>query len=55
MKIMFLNKAYTARVFRSISPCKLCMYQFTDCRHIPTDICTLYGGFQNTTEEIFKI
>lgn len=54
MKIMFLNKAHTARV-RDISPCKLCMYFHTNCTHIPTDICVRYGGFQNTNEEIFTL
>lgn len=54
MKIMFLNKAHTARV-RDISPCELCIYCHTNCTHIPTDICVLYGGFQNTNEEIFTL
>lgn len=54
MKIMFLNKAYIARV-RDISPCELCMYSYTNCTHIPTSICIQYGGFQNTNEEIFTL
>lgn len=54
MKLMFLNKAYTARV-RDINPCKSCMYSHTNCTHIPTDICVPYGGFQNTNEEIFTL
>lgn len=55
MKMMFLNKAYAAQVRLDTHPCKLCMYYNTICTHIPTDICVLYGGFQNTNEEIFKI
>lgn len=54
MKILLFNKAYKARV-RDISPCELCMYSYTSCTHIPTDICVQYGGFQNTNEEIFKL
>ena len=42
MKIMFLNKAYIARVYRDISPCDLCIYNSVNCTHIPTDICVLY-------------
>ena len=55
MKIMFLNKAYTTRVHLDVNPCKLCIYNSLNCSHIPTDICVLYGGFQNTNGEIFKI
>lgn len=55
MKLMFLNKAYTTRVREDINPCKLCMYCHINCTHIPTDICVLYGGFQNTNEEIFTL
>ena len=55
MKVMFLNKAYTARVRLDTHSCKLCIYYSTSCAHIPTSICVLYGGFQNTNEEIFKI
>lgn len=55
MKIMFLNKAHTARVREDITPCKLCMYCHINCTHIPTDICVLYGGFRNTNEEIFTL
>lgn len=55
MKIMFLNKTYTARVRSDTHPCRLCIYYSTDCSDIPKGICVLYGGFQNTNEEIFKI
>ena len=55
MKIMFLNKAYTARVNRDINPCKQCIYNSINCAHIPTDVCVLYGGFQNTNEKIFTL
>jgi hypothetical protein len=55
MKVMLFNKAYKARVYLNGHPCKLCMYYATNCAHIPTDVCVLYGGFQNTNEEIFKI
>ena len=55
MKIMLLNKAYAARVHFNTNPCTLCMCRHTNCAHILTEICVLYGGFQDTTEEIFKI
>ena len=55
MKIMYLNKAYTAKVHLGSHPCKLCMYYYTGCAHMPTEICISYGGFQATNEEIFKI
>ena len=54
MKIMFLNKAYKARV-RDISPCELCMYSSTNCTHIPTNICVEYGGFQTSDTKIFTL
>jgi hypothetical protein len=54
MKLMFLNKAYTARV-RDMSPCKLCMYSSSYCTHIPTDICVQYGGFQPSDTKIFTL
>ena len=54
MRIMFLNKAYAAKI-RDSYPCNLCMYHTRNCAHIPTNICIQYGGFQNANEEIFKI
>lgn len=55
MKIMFLNKAYAARNYLDINPCKRCIYNSLNCLHIPERICALYGGFQNTNEEIFTL
>lgn len=55
MKIMFLNKAYAARGCSDIIPCKRCIYNSLNCSHIPAGICALYGGFQNTNEEIFTL
>lgn len=55
MKIMFLNKAHTTGVDLDINPCTRCMYHSIDCTHIPSSICVLYGGFQNTNDDIFRI
>lgn len=55
MKIMFLNKAHTAKVHLGSQPCPLCMYYRVNCRHIPSKICVLYGGFQTADEKIFEI
>lgn len=55
MKIMFLNKAYKALVHSTGHTCKRCMYYAANCAHIPSNICVLYGGFQNANKEIFEI
>ena len=55
MKMMFLNKVYAAQVRLDTHPCKLCMYYSTNCIHIPTAVCVLYGGFQSSDTKIFTL
>ena len=55
MKIVLFNKAHAARVCLNGNPCKLCMYYYTNCTHIPTDICVRHGGFQPSDTKIFTL